>query len=105
MTWRWIRFFELHIEQGPILEKAEAQIGVVTSIQGLRWLDVLVEGLDGHAGTTPLDARKDALLAAAAIVVAINTAGREAGAEGRSALVASSRRQMDQALSSERLVL
>lgn len=76
-------FFELHIEQGPILEKAEAQIGVVTSVQGLRWLDVLVEGMDGHAGTTPLDARKDALLAAAAIVVAINTAGREAGAEAR----------------------
>ena len=76
-------FFELHIEQGPILEKAGVQIGVVTSVQGLRWLDVSVEGMDGHAGTTPLDVRKDALLAAAAMLVAINTAGRAAGPEAR----------------------
>lgn len=76
-------FFELHIEQGPILEQADMEVGVVTSVQGLRWLDVEVTGMDGHAGTTPLDARKDALLAAAAMLVALNEAGRAAGPDAR----------------------
>ncbi len=76
-------FFELHIEQGPVLENAGVQVGVVTSVQGLRWLDVTVTGMDGHAGTTPLDARRDALLAAAAMLVAINDAGRSEGPEAR----------------------
>lgn len=76
-------FFELHIEQGPVLEAAGVQVGVVTSVQGLCWLDVAVSGMDGHAGTTPLDARQDALLAAAAMLVAINKAGRAEGDEAR----------------------
>ncbi|MEO9777809.1 MAG: Zn-dependent hydrolase [Sedimentitalea sp.] len=76
-------FFELHIEQGPILEAAEVQVGVVTSVQGLCWLDVTVTGMDGHAGTTPLDARQDALLAAAAMLVRINEAGRDEGEDAR----------------------
>ncbi len=76
-------FFELHIEQGPILEHAGVQVGVVTSVQGLRWLDVTVTGTDGHAGTTPLEARSDALLAASAMLVAINEAGRAEGPEAR----------------------
>ncbi|WP_372892712.1 allantoate amidohydrolase [Rhodosalinus sp.] len=76
-------FFELHIEQGPVLEKEEDQVGVVTSVQGLRWLDVRVQGTDAHAGTTPLEARRDALLAAAAIVVELNRAGRAAGSDAR----------------------
>lgn len=76
-------FFELHIEQGPILENAGMQVGVVTSVQGLRWLDVTVTGMDGHAGTTPLDVRKDALLAAAAMLVALNKAGRAEGPDAR----------------------
>lgn len=76
-------FFELHIEQGPILEEAGAQIGVVTSVQGLRWLDVAISGNEAHAGTTPLDARKDALLAAGAILVALRRTGIEAGPDAR----------------------
>ena len=76
-------FFELHIEQGPILENAGMQVGVVTSVQGLRWLDVAVTGMDGHAGTTPLDMRKDALLAAAAMLVALNQAGLAEGDDAR----------------------
>lgn len=76
-------FFELHIEQGPILENAGAQIGVVTSVQGLRWLDVTVTGRDSHAGTTPLDARSDALLAAGAILVALRRVGLDAGPDAR----------------------
>ncbi|MDU9004407.1 Zn-dependent hydrolase [Sedimentitalea todarodis] len=76
-------FFELHIEQGPILEAAAVQVGVVTSVQGLCWLDVKVTGMDGHAGTTPLDGRQDALLAAAAMLLRINEAGRAEGDEAR----------------------
>jgi N-carbamoyl-L-amino-acid hydrolase len=76
-------FFELHIEQGPILEKAEVQVGVVTSVQGLRWLDVSVFGTDAHAGTTPLYMRQDALLAAAAMLVSVNEVGLAEGAEAR----------------------
>lgn len=76
-------FIELHIEQGPILEQARCQIGVVTSVQGLRWLDVSVRGMDAHAGTTPLDGRQDALLAAAAMLVKLNEAGRAAAPDAR----------------------
>jgi N-carbamoyl-L-amino-acid hydrolase len=76
-------FFELHIEQGPSLERAKAPVGVVTSVQGLCWLDVVVSGTDAHAGTTPLDARKDALLAAAATLVDLHALGRKAGPDAR----------------------
>ncbi|SDO62756.1 N-carbamoyl-L-amino-acid hydrolase [Lutimaribacter pacificus] len=76
-------FFELHIEQGPILYDSGAQVGVVTSVQGLRWLDVAITGRDGHAGTTPLDSRQDALLAAGAILVALRKVGIAAGADAR----------------------
>jgi len=76
-------FFELHIEQGPVLERAGVPVGVVTSVQGLRWLDVAVTGMDAHAGTTPLDVRRDALLAAAAMLVELNALGRAAGPDAR----------------------
>jgi len=71
-------FVEAHIEQGPILEAERKTIGVVTLVQGLRWLRVTVTGMDGHAGTTPMDRRRDALLAAAEMVLAINRIAREA---------------------------
>jgi len=70
-------FVEAHIEQGPILEAEGKTIGVVTRVQGLRWLKVTVTGMDGHAGTTPMDRRRDALLASAEMVVAINRIARE----------------------------
>ena len=76
-------FFELHIEQGPILDAEGTQVGVVTSVQGLRWLDVSVKGMDAHAGTTPLRARQDALLASAAILVELNALGRASGEDAR----------------------
>lgn len=59
-------YYELHIEQGPVLERAGAQIGIVEGIQGVRWYEVLFEGQDAHAGTTPFMDRKDAFMAAAA---------------------------------------
>lgn len=68
--------FELHIEQGPILERQNKQIGIVTGIQGMRWYDVTVSGQSAHAGTTPLDMRRDALLGAARVVIGVEEIAR-----------------------------
>jgi N-carbamoyl-L-amino-acid hydrolase len=72
-------FFELHIEQGPILEQAEKQIGIVTGAQAQIWYEAIVTGQDSHAGTTPPIARKDALLTAARIIELVNNIMRETG--------------------------
>lgn len=61
-------FLELHIEQGPILEEKNIPIGVVEAIVGLAQLEVTIEGRAGHAGTTPMDRRSDALVTAATII-------------------------------------
>lgn len=61
-------YCEVHIEQGPILEENDARIGVVTGIQGMRWYDIAIEGVAGHAGTTPMHLRKDALVGAANLI-------------------------------------
>jgi len=53
-------YFEAHIEQGPVLEKSGVPIGVVTGGQGIRWFDVKVSGNGAHAGTTPMEFRRDA---------------------------------------------
>ena len=60
--------FEVHIEQGPILEKEELQIGVLTGIQGLRWYDLIIEGQPCHAGPSPMESRQDPFMAAAPII-------------------------------------
>lgn len=65
-------FLELHIEQGGILDKENIQIGVVEGIVGIEHWDVLVEGFANHAGTTPMNMRQDALLAASKLVIAVN---------------------------------
>ena len=65
-------FFEVHIEQGPILEAEGFPIGVVTGVQGIRWYDIVVAGQDAHAGPTPMPMRRDALLAASSMVAAVN---------------------------------
>lgn len=64
--------FELHIEQGPILEREGKKVGVVLGGQGYRWFDMVVTGRDSHAGTTPLGMRSDAMLVAARIIAAAN---------------------------------
>ncbi len=56
-------FIELHIEQGPILEEKQIDIGVVQGVQAIHWMKLTIEGKSGHAGTTPIYARKDALYA------------------------------------------
>jgi N-carbamoyl-L-amino-acid hydrolase len=71
--------FELHIEQGPILEAEQKQIGIVTGAQAQIWYEAVVTGQDSHAGTTPPVARKDALLAAARIVELVDSTMRAGG--------------------------
>ncbi len=61
-------FFELHIEQGPILEAEETDIGVVTHGQGLSWTQVTISGKDAHTGSTPMPMRKNAGLGMARIL-------------------------------------
>ncbi len=63
--------FEAHIEQGPILEAENKTIGIVVGGQGIRWYDLTLKGRDSHAGSTPMKGRRDALLAAAEIVTAV----------------------------------
>ncbi|MGV2866053.1 hydantoinase/carbamoylase family amidase, partial [Achromobacter sp. AGC39] len=70
-------FVELHIEQGPVLESRGLPIGVVTNIVGIRRVQIIVQGQPDHAGTTPMDIRRDALVGAARI---IDAASRQASA-------------------------
>ena len=58
-------FLELHIEQGAVLESQSLDIGIVTSIVGIRRIEIMFEGAADHAGTTPMPLRQDALVAAA----------------------------------------
>ncbi|WP_417617708.1 M20 family metallo-hydrolase [Oceanisphaera sp.] len=61
-------FFELHIEQGPVLEKEMIDIGIVTGAQGIRWYDIRLQGQAAHAGPTPMAYRRDALFAVSAFI-------------------------------------
>jgi beta-ureidopropionase / N-carbamoyl-L-amino-acid hydrolase len=67
--------FELHIEQGPILEAEGKTIGVVTHAQGQRWYEVEFTGQESHAGPTPMPRRRDALLGAARVIDLVNRIG------------------------------
>jgi len=69
-------YFEAHIEQGPVLENTRTTIGVVQGALGQRWFDVEVTGQDSHAGPTPMELRKDALLAASSLVIEVNRVAR-----------------------------
>jgi N-carbamoyl-L-amino-acid hydrolase len=81
-------YLELHIEQGAVLATEKIDIGVVEGIVGINWWDVTVQGFANHAGTTPMDRRRDALLAAAKFIEAVNRVvtsvpGRQVGTVGR----------------------
>ncbi|MEA2758131.1 MAG: beta-ureidopropionase / N-carbamoyl-L-amino-acid hydrolase [Methylobacteriaceae bacterium] len=69
--------FELHIEQGPILEAEGLDIGVVTQGQGQFWYEVRLTGFESHAGTTPMNRRKDALVAAARVITLVHEIGEK----------------------------
>lgn len=68
--------FELHIEQGPILEAEERTIGIVTGVQGMRWYDVTFTGRESHTGTTPMPLRRNALLGAARMIERVDAIAR-----------------------------
>jgi beta-ureidopropionase / N-carbamoyl-L-amino-acid hydrolase len=81
-------YLELHIEQGNILDTEKINIGVVEGIVGINWWDVTIEGFANHAGTTAMNNRQDALLAAAKFIQAVNqivtsVPGRQVGTVGR----------------------
>ncbi len=83
-----VAYLELHIEQGGILDAEKIDIGVVEGIVGINWWDVTIEGFANHAGTTPMNNRQDALLAAAKFIEAVNRVvtsvpGRQVGTVGR----------------------
>jgi allantoate deiminase/N-carbamoyl-L-amino-acid hydrolase len=65
-------FLELHIEQGPVLDIGNKPIGVVSGISGPLWWTVKLKGMAGHTGSVPMPIRKDALVGAAKIIVAVN---------------------------------
>jgi allantoate deiminase len=69
-------YLEFHIEQGPVLESLDARIGVVEAIAGQSRLEITFEGRSGHAGTTPMHLRRDALAGAAEWVVAVEREAR-----------------------------
>lgn len=84
----WHAYVELHIEQGGTLDAANVPIGVVEGIVAIHRYDVTIEGVANHAGTTPLDARQDALVAASQLVLAVRRVagarpGRQVGTVGR----------------------
>lgn len=81
-------FLEIHIEQGRILETEDIDIGVVEGIVGIAWWDVTITGYANHAGTTPMNMRQDALMAAAQLILAVNRVvtgveGSQVGTVGR----------------------
>jgi N-carbamoyl-L-amino-acid hydrolase len=76
-------YLEAHIEQGPILEEAGCQIGVVDGSMGVNAYEVELIGREAHTGTTPVERRRDALLGAAKIVVAVNELARRYEPDGR----------------------
>jgi len=81
-------YLELHIEQGGVLYNEKIDIGVVEGIVGINWWEVTIEGFANHAGTTPMNQRHDALLAAAKYIEAVNRVvtsipGRQVGTVGK----------------------
>jgi beta-ureidopropionase / N-carbamoyl-L-amino-acid hydrolase len=81
-------FLELHIEQGGTLDSEKVNIGIVEGIVGINWWDVTIEGFANHAGTTPMNQRRDALLTAARFIELVNrivtsVPGRQVGTVGR----------------------
>lgn len=76
---RLAAYLELHVEQGPVLEREGVALGIVTAIAGQRRYRVTVDGSSGHAGTVPMARRGDALMSAAEIVLAVERAALVAG--------------------------
>jgi hydantoinase/carbamoylase family amidase len=71
--------FELHIEQGPVLEKERRKVGIVQGVQAFKWFEITVKGRDTHAGTTPFNTRMDPTLCAAKLILQSNAIAKEIG--------------------------
>ena len=76
-------YFEAHIEQGPVLEANDKVIGVVQGALGQRWYDVTIDGMEAHAGPTPMELRRDALLVAADLIRTVNRIALDHAPHGR----------------------
>ncbi len=74
-------FVELHIEQGPVLEREGFRFGAVTGVQGLSWQEVTIEGQSNHAGTTPMSMRRDPALVAARLTVFLRELAERMGGD------------------------
>jgi N-carbamoyl-L-amino-acid hydrolase len=81
-------FLELHIEQGAVLESQSLQVGIVTGIAGIRRVEITFVGAGDHAGTTPMPLRRDALVAAASTIVAVQQIAERLAAEAAGYFVA-----------------
>jgi beta-ureidopropionase / N-carbamoyl-L-amino-acid hydrolase len=69
-------YFELHIEQGPILEAESTEIGIVSGVQGVRWYELTLTGQESHTGATPMTMRRNALLGAARLIDRVEAIAR-----------------------------
>lgn len=70
-------FIEIHVEQGPVLDREKVSLGVVENITGITWVTATIEGEENHAGTTPMNMRHDPLVAASEIVLLANRRAKE----------------------------
>lgn len=75
--------FELHIEQGPILEQEGLDVGIVTGVNGIMWYELTIHGFETHAGPSPMSNRRDPVPAAARIIPEIYAIAEQAGEEAR----------------------
>ena len=78
--------YELHIEQGPILEDEAVDIGLVRAAMGQRWFTITLEGFAAHAGTTPMHSRRDALTAFAMLALKVEAIGYQHAPDGRATI-------------------
>lgn len=78
--------FELHIEQGPILESSGMEIGTVTGVQGIRWYELVISGREAHAGPTPMHHRRDPVKGAAVILQGIYDLADRYSPDGRATI-------------------
>jgi N-carbamoyl-L-amino-acid hydrolase len=83
-----LAFLELHIEQGAVLQKKEIALGLVTAIAGIVRIEIVFEGSADHAGTTPMDYRRDASVASAQMAVFVSALATDFAASGRGHFVA-----------------
>jgi len=80
-------YIESHIEQGPVLYNKKIRLGIVKNVAGFTWLDLIVQGQENHAGATPMQMRKDALVAGSEIALFVNERANNIATELDSSLV------------------